>query len=203
MPLQLYDKEKILDTCLAVFACHGYENTSTAMLAEAAGVSKALLFHHFNSKKELYLSLLDRCVEKAREQMNLAMLQEYEDFFAAREKLSLMKYEFNKKNPAIYKIFKEAYLTTPDDLKAEIEEKAAAFFVERNKLWEQLFEKVLLREGVDRAQAFELVVLTLDYFDQKYLTNMTAKTELDEINVQNFLKERNSFLAMIRHGIER
>ena len=36
MPLQLYDKEKILDTCLTVFARHGYENTSVAMLAEAA-----------------------------------------------------------------------------------------------------------------------------------------------------------------------
>jgi AcrR family transcriptional regulator len=58
MPKQLYDKEQILDDCLAVFARHGYEKTSTGMLAEAAGISRALIFHHFNSKKELYLSLL-------------------------------------------------------------------------------------------------------------------------------------------------
>jgi hypothetical protein len=31
-----------------------------------------------------------------------------------------------------------------------------------------MFAKVPLKEGVDRAQAFELVVLTLDYFDQKF-----------------------------------
>jgi len=36
------------------------------MLAEAAGISKALIFHHFNSKKELYLNVLDRCFKKGR-----------------------------------------------------------------------------------------------------------------------------------------
>ena len=203
MPLQLYDKEKILDACLSIFAQYGYENSSTAMLAEAAGVSKALIFHHFNSKKELYLSLLDRCVEETKSQLNVAALLEYQDFFAAREKLSLMKYAFNKKNGDIYKVLKEAYLATPDELKAEMEKRSDAFFIERNQLWELLFERVPLREGVDRGQAFELVMLTLDYFDQKFLAEMTAGNELDETTVQNFLAERKSFLAMIRYGIEK
>lgn len=51
MPLQLYEKEQILDACLEIFARHGYAKTSTGMLAEAAGISKALIFHHFKSKK--------------------------------------------------------------------------------------------------------------------------------------------------------
>ena len=203
MPLQLYDKEQILDACLAVFAYYGYENSSTAMLAEAAGVSKALIFHHFNSKKELYLALLDRCVEGTKRQLNVTALLEYQDFFAAREKLSLMKYAFNKENADIYKVLKEAYLMTPAELKAEMEKRSDAFLIERNKLWEQLFEKVPLREGVGRKQAFELVMLTLDYFDQKFLAEMTAGDELDETTVQKFLAERNSFLAMIRYGIEK
>jgi hypothetical protein len=73
---------------------------------------------------------------------------------------------------------------------------------ERKALWEQLFAKVPLKEGVDRAQAFELVVLTLDYFDQKILAGKTAENELDELYVQSFLQKQRSFLAMIRHGIE-
>ena len=58
-------------------------------------------------------------------------------------------------------------------------------------------------EYVDRGQAFELVMLTLDYFDQKFLAEMTAENELDEATVQSFLAERKSFLAMIRYGIEK
>ncbi|TWL86384.1 hypothetical protein [Bacillus licheniformis] len=34
MPLQLYEKEQILDACLEVFARHGFAKTSTGMLAE-------------------------------------------------------------------------------------------------------------------------------------------------------------------------
>ena len=184
--------------------CQGeIQRERAGILAEAAGVSKALIFHHFNSKKELYLALLDRCVEETKRQLNVTALLEYQDFFAAREKLSLMKYAFNKENADIYKVLKEAYLMTPAELKAEMEKRSDAFLIERNKLWEELFEKVPLREGVGRGQAFELVMLTLDYFDQKFLAEMTADNELDETTVHNFLAERNSFLAMIRYGIEK
>ena len=137
MPLQRYDKHAILEACLPVFARHGYDNTSTAMLAEAAGVSKALLFHHFGSKKELYLALLDHCMAPAKAHLNLASLLAYDDFFVARERLSVIKYEFSKQNPAAYRVLREAYLTTPADLKAEIEKRYLAFVqaIERDKLY--------------------------------------------------------------------
>ncbi|WP_217563394.1 TetR/AcrR family transcriptional regulator, partial [Paenibacillus sp. GbtcB18] len=61
MPIQLYERKEILEACLSVFARHGYKDTSTGMLAGAAGISMSLIFHHFNSKKTLYLSLLVHC----------------------------------------------------------------------------------------------------------------------------------------------
>jgi len=36
-----------------LFAQHGYAGTSMAEVAEAAGVSKATVFHHFPSKRAL------------------------------------------------------------------------------------------------------------------------------------------------------
>ena len=86
MPIQLYEKEQILEACLAVFAEHGYANTTTAMLAEAAGISKALIFHHFGSKKDLYLALVAQCIENGRAALGIATFDEYRglDFFAAR-----------------------------------------------------------------------------------------------------------------------
>jgi hypothetical protein len=56
---------------------------------------------------------------------------------------------------------------------------------------------------LSRQVAFELVMLALDYFDQKFLAEMTDVNELDEMSVLNFLEERKSFLAMNRHGIEK
>lgn len=203
MPLQLYDKEKILDTCLAVFARHGYEKTSTVMLAEAAGISRALIFHHFKSKRELYLYLVDRCFTRSWVETGADALPEYQDFFEAREKFSIEKFYFRKENPDVDKVLKEAFFATPDELETEIEERYGSFIAEKNKLWERLFEKVPLKDGVDRGEAFELIMLTLDYFDKKYFSKLTDENYLDETYVQSFLDERNRFLAMVRYGIEK
>jgi len=203
MPAQLYDKEQILDACLVVFARHGYEKTSTVMLAEAAGISRALIFHHFKSKKELYLSVLDRCFETGRIKMGFDNLLEHRDFFEAKEKFTIIKFNYYKKNPDLYKVVSEAFFATPDDLKENIKEKYGALIANKDKEWKCLFEKVPLREDVDRGQAFKLVMLILDYFDNKYLSDLAEDNNLDETYLQSFLDERNSFLAMIRYGVQR
>lgn len=203
MPLQLYDKEQILDACFDVFVRHGYVNTSTSMLAEVAGISKALIFHHFKSKKELYLSVLDRCIEKGRIEMGFDTLLENQDFFAAKEKFSIVKFNYYKNNPGLMRIMREAFYATPDELKTEIQAKYGVLLASNEKEWKSLFEKVSLREGVDREQAFKLVMLTLDYFDNKYLLEIENNDDLEETYLRDFLKQRNSFLSMIRFGIEK
>lgn len=203
MPLQLYDKEKILDACFNVFARNGYANTSTTMLAEAAGISKALIFHHFKSKKNLYLSVLDRCFEKGRNDMGLDIILENQDFFEAKEKSSITKFHYYKNNPDLMRIIIEAFYKTPDELKVEIQEKYGELLASNEKEWVKLFEKVSLREGVDRKQAFRLIMITLDYFDKKYLSDIENYEDLDETYLRDFLEERNSFLSMIRFGIEK
>lgn len=202
MPLQLYDKEQILDACLAVFARHGYKNTSTVMLAEAASISKSLIFHHFKNKKELYLSVLDRCIEKARTELGIDVLSEYRDFFEVIDKYSPIKLDYLKKNPDVYRVVREAFYATPDELKVAIEEKYGPLITAKEKVWEQLFEKVTLREGVDRGQAFELIMIVLDHFENKYLSEVTDENDVDETYSQRFLDKMNSFLSMIRYGIE-
>src|SRR5690349_19471337 len=50
----------ILDAALEVFSRHGYNGTSIDEIANAAGISKALIYEHFPSKRELHVSLLER-----------------------------------------------------------------------------------------------------------------------------------------------
>src|SRR3954468_11564465 len=50
----------ILDAALEVFSKRGYNGASIDEIAQAAGISKALIYEHFPSKKELHVSLLER-----------------------------------------------------------------------------------------------------------------------------------------------
>jgi AcrR family transcriptional regulator len=49
----------ILDAARDAFAETGYHETSLDSIAERAGVSKALLYEHFSSKRELYVAMLE------------------------------------------------------------------------------------------------------------------------------------------------
>src|SRR5262249_44795691 len=50
-------RDGILKAVRRVFAEHGFRGTTTRMLAEAAGVSEALLYKHFPTKEALYASM--------------------------------------------------------------------------------------------------------------------------------------------------
>lgn len=49
----------ILDSARALFVQPGYEATTTRMIATSAGVTDAMIYRHFSSKRELLLALID------------------------------------------------------------------------------------------------------------------------------------------------
>jgi AcrR family transcriptional regulator len=52
-------REQLLEVALTLFAKRGLNATTMDDIAEAAGVTKPLLYQHFASKRALYLELLD------------------------------------------------------------------------------------------------------------------------------------------------
>ena len=52
-------RRQLLDTALEVFAAQGFYATSMNDVADAAGVTKPVLYQHFASKRQLYLELLE------------------------------------------------------------------------------------------------------------------------------------------------
>ena len=53
----------LLDAAREVFTTKGYHASAMDDIAEAAGVSKPVLYQHFESKLDLYLALLDQSCE--------------------------------------------------------------------------------------------------------------------------------------------
>jgi AcrR family transcriptional regulator len=52
-------RRQLLDVALERFAAGGFHATSMEDIADAAGVTKPVLYQHFRSKRQLYLELLD------------------------------------------------------------------------------------------------------------------------------------------------
>jgi AcrR family transcriptional regulator len=52
-------REQIIDVAIPVFARRGFHGASMNDVADAAGVTKPVLYQHFASKQDLYLALID------------------------------------------------------------------------------------------------------------------------------------------------
>jgi AcrR family transcriptional regulator len=52
-------RQQILGVAMRLFSQHGFRGTTTKEIAQAAGVSEAMVFRHFATKQELYSAILD------------------------------------------------------------------------------------------------------------------------------------------------
>src|SRR5579862_885526 len=82
-------RQQLLAVALRLFGARGFEATTMDDIAEAAGVTKPLLYQHFASKRALYLELLESVAQSLLEAIGKAVAaaegprQQVEGGFAA------------------------------------------------------------------------------------------------------------------------
>lgn len=68
-------REQLIEVATSVFAEQGFHTTSMNDVAEAAGVTKPVLYQHFSSKRDLFLELLTTIGEQLRTRIAKATAQ--------------------------------------------------------------------------------------------------------------------------------
>jgi AcrR family transcriptional regulator len=68
-------REAILESAAQVFRQKGFHGASMADIADSVQLQKASLYHHFSSKQDILLQLLDRALEMVTERMEQVMAQ--------------------------------------------------------------------------------------------------------------------------------
>jgi AcrR family transcriptional regulator len=64
LPVKQPSRDKILDQAEALFARRGFAGIGLAEVAEAVGLGKSSLFHHFHSKAQLYAAVIARILAR-------------------------------------------------------------------------------------------------------------------------------------------
>jgi AcrR family transcriptional regulator len=61
-------REQLLDCAADLFSKYGYARATTAQLAKAAGVTEPIIYRHFDSKRDLFVALIERTGRETIEQ---------------------------------------------------------------------------------------------------------------------------------------
>ena len=117
MTIEIDDKQlRIFHAAKQRFAYHGFHQTSTQQIAESAGVSKGLLFHHYQSKKKLYLLIIENSIDLLASEVRNEWYPEDNDFFDQLKRFIQTKMKAAIKYPLEYQLVIQAFSNAPTSL---------------------------------------------------------------------------------------
>ena len=115
-------QQAILNAGFHVFSQNSYKKSPMSEIAAAAGISKALLFHYFHDKKELYLFLWDTCARITVEEMARSGAYEQTDLFDSMDHGMQAKLRLMRQYPDIGVFAVRAFYEKDPDVSADIQE---------------------------------------------------------------------------------
>jgi len=195
-------RQQILSACVHEFAEHGYRGASTERMAEAAGISKGLLFYHFKNKKNLYLYIVDYAARVMMDKMARMRKPDTGDFFDRIIETGTLKLRLGWEEPELYRVLFESYVNTPKDIQEEIMARYGAIFADARENFYKTLDPGLLKDGVDPKAAVEVLMLMLEGLYSRKLPlfqRMSAEETLEE--VARMQAEAAEYIRLLKIGI--
>lgn len=114
-------QQAIINAGFHVFSQNSYKKSPMSEIADAAGISKALLFHYFQNKKELYLFLWDTCARITVEEMTRSGAYEQTDLFGSMDHGMEAKLRLMRQYPDIGVFAVRAFYEKDPEVSADIQ----------------------------------------------------------------------------------
>jgi len=114
-------KQHILKVCIEEFGKNGYDKTSTNNIVAKAGIGKGMLFHYFGSKKQLFIYLVNVCLDIIMKSIHCKLEEiESDDFFKRVKKILFHKLIVTSEHEEEYMLIVKAFTATPIELNNEL-----------------------------------------------------------------------------------
>ena len=195
---------KILQASLAEFAEHGYLGASTNRIVQAAGISKGLLFHYFDSKKKLFLYVLDHTISHLMQKITQYSFSLSGDFFETVGQYAQIKLRIGIEEPQMYHILYDVYVNLPAEIKNELMERYEHILSDQRKSFVRTLDVSRLRDGVSAEAAANLITDFLDGYYQRSTERYKTMTPEELLSSIDDMKDDiMRYLNIIKRGIYR
>ena len=188
-------QDLIRNSAMLEFGAGTFKKTSADSIAKRAGVSKALLFHYFKDKRELYLYLFHYSIDQCMEAF-LASFQYFEerDFFLALEKGQKIKMDMVRRMPGMFRFVMRAYYEHDGVLSPKLRKKMDDVLAKSTDTFLARMDLYKFKDGVDPKQVIRLLTLAAE--------GMLAETgACTAQEIDNLFEEYKNYADMLRQHL--
>lgn len=179
--LPLEKQQRIINAAYKVFSQSSYKKAPMSEIADEGGISKALLFHYFTNKKELYLYLWNSAVEMTRKINTDYAVLGTDDFFEMLKRSLLARCSLMRSYPYIYKFSLNAYYEQHPDIEQVINENYTVVSqLSKNKVFDTI-DTSAFRGDVDLNRMYSEIFYAVDgYMMNKYRSGNIVPDEIEQ-----------------------
>ncbi|WGG47792.1 TetR/AcrR family transcriptional regulator [Rossellomorea sp. DA94] len=190
-------EDRIIRAATRVFAESGYEKASTNAIVKEAKISKGILFHYFNSKKELYVSLYEYLSDLFTEKIYEKLDWNEHDIFVTIRSVTLIKFELFSVYPDLINFLTSAFSEEAPEVKEEIE-KYKTRMVESS--FATLFSNIdtsKFKEGIDVNKSIQVIYWTFEGMANQQQQKAKSRS-VAEINQEEVLTEIDAYIELLK-----
>lgn len=175
LSLPIEKQTAIINAALEAFGANGYKKASISDIATAAGISKAMVFHYFGTKKELYMYLIDYCGNLIISEVTEKYDPGITDFFERIILTSNIEIAVIRKHPSTISFLTSVYFETNEEVKDDIKAVLSSGDDFRSKIAFDGVDTSRFKEGID----IKLVVNMLMWMTDGFMNATKGKTDFD------------------------
>jgi TetR/AcrR family transcriptional regulator len=194
-------RDKILDVAEALFARRGFTGIGLREVAEASGLSKSALFHHFRSKEQLYHEVILRVLQRIRERFDANVVPSHSPRAQLERWLEELVDTFAE-HPTIPRLLLRSLFEEEDAIapEAEIcEAQLASILGDAERLIRRGIECGELRRVSTPHTLLTLIGVTVFHFASGEMGERILGRPL--FSSEEVARRKREVLALLRHGL--
>lgn len=191
-------QKQIINAAIKEFVRNGFEKASTNEIVKRANISKGSLFNYFNSKKDLYLYLIEyssKAIVNLNEEIDLSET----DLFKRIERVALQKFYVQQKYPQAFEFLASTKQEESVEVKDIIKQRLNPIYNQAiNKLYKDI-DYSKFREEVDIEKAIEILNWTMFGVGEKGLKELFTFDDIGRFG-EKYLEEWNVYAELLKYS---
>jgi AcrR family transcriptional regulator len=173
-------RKRIIQSAIKVFGEHNYDVGTMAMIAKEAGISEAMLYKHFDSKKELFMTCFEEIVGDLMSRYAKCYKSNVEEPLKYLEDSAIAYLNYIKESNAGSKFLVHLFSSTYDP---ELKEPLVGFFTASLQTVQKALEQAKSKGQLSKKADTEL--LAWDYVGHYYSLMLAS-----EIGIEQMMDEK-------------